>query len=257
MKIQVKYLRHLVNELVTKHRETHENRAYEAIGDEIVGIGPAYLYKKIVNPISNLRGNDWVGLRDAKLTALVKHLGYQNVKAFIYAVDKPISEQLQSCEGVYYSYLRKNTTEDLLLRSPVKICRSDHRMIMELRGQRLNYIGELKLQNGYLHVLLVNEKTGKQFYHGYKIGSMEKPQVLQGIFSGVTSGFDPIGGRVVLVKVEVGKFEVLKIGQIEIDILKHSQQKDEQALGEYFEKRSENNLNIGNTTSFGFGDLAE
>jgi hypothetical protein len=254
MKIKVKYLHLLLGALISKHDETYEKKALERIGAEIEGIGEQYLYKKIDQPISAMGPAEELGLRDSKLIALVRHLGYESVKAFINEMDNPYSTQLKSCTGTYYTYLRKNTQEGFLLRSPVRIFAKNNKVWMELRGKRLNYLGEMKLQNGYLSVLLQN-KNGKQFYHGYKIGAMEEPQVLQGIFSGVTSTFDPIGGRVVLVRVEGQEFDELKIGELKISAMKRSDDTGEVALAEYLEDIARNNLSINKTTSFGFGDL--
>lgn len=254
MNIKVKYLRRLLDELVSKHNETYEKKSFEVIGEGIKGVGDQYIYKKIAQPISTKRPEDQIGLRDSKLIALIKHLGYESLKGFISEVDNPYSSQLQSCIANYYTYLRKNTEEGYLLRSPVRIFKKDYKILMELRGQRLNYLGEMKLQNGYLTVLLQN-KNGKQFYHGYKLGTMEAPPVLQGIFSGVTSTFDPIGGRVVLIRMDDEKFESLKVGELSISKMKKSKNAHEKTLAKYLEKKADNNINIHKTTSFTFGDL--
>lgn len=259
MKIKVKYLRRLLDALISKYDETFEKKALERIAQKIKGIGgegdtgDQYLYKKIAQPITGMGPEEQLGLRESKLMALVADLGYDNVKAFINEMDNPYSSQLKSCTGVYYTYLRKNTKEGILLRSPVRIFAKNSKVWMELVGKRLNYLGEMKLQNGYLSVLLQN-KNGKQFYHGYKIGAMEQPQVLQGIFSGVTSAFDPIGGRVVLVRVDGKEFNELKIGELKISTMKRSDDIGEVAVAEYLED-VRNNLSINKTTSFGFGDL--
>lgn len=254
MKIKVKYLNRIIDALVTKHDETYEQKAMGRIAEKIDGLGDQYLYKKISQPISKMKPEQEIGLNEAKVMALVRHLGYQNIKAFTNEMDNPYSSQLKSCIGTYYTYLRKSSKEGALLRSPVRVFEKKNKIWMELQGKRLNYLGEMKLQHGYLSVLLQNE-NGKQFYHGYKIGAMEEPLVLQGIFSGVTSTFDPIGGRVILVRVEGKKFNELKIGELKISAMKRSDDTGEVALAEYLEDIARNNLSINKTTSFGFGDL--
>jgi hypothetical protein len=88
----------------------------------------------------------------------------------------------------------------------------------------------------------------------YKIGQREKPQVLQGIFSGVSTGFDPIGGRVVLVRATEVYGEMTH-DTLEVSRLLKSKDRVEVALAEYFEAYGDNNLQIKRVVTFGVEDL--
>jgi len=258
MKIKVKYLRRLLEELVKKHNVIYERGGLEQICSTIkekhkIAINPEYLYKKIEQPIRKLKPTDSLGLRDSIVNELLKNIGYDTINAFIQVVDSPVSRQLKSLVGSYYSYVRQNSNEGVLLRSPVRIYEKDKKIFMSLKGERLDYSGEFRMQKGVLFVLLQNEE-GKCFHHIYRMGDIERPKVLQGIFSGVTSGFDPIGGRVVL-ELRSEEYSALKIAALEISTLKSHVQKNDQRLAKYFMKYSDNNLKIGKTSTFGFSDL--
>lgn len=252
MDIKVKYLHVLVNELVKRHNVLYDRKGLREIGESI-GISSEYIYKKIVNPISKMKPNESLGLRNSIVSALLEYLEFKNIQEFIHSVDRPISNQVKSMVGVYYTYVRRNTKEGVLLRSPVRIYEDAKQIYMTLKGEQQTYSGKVEMRKGVLSILLENNE-GKCFHHLYKIGAIEKPKVLQGIFSGVTSGFDPIGGRVILERRDEG-FEELKTAALDVTALKNSRVKNDGILAKYFSKYSENNLKIGKTSTFGFGDL--
>jgi hypothetical protein len=253
MEVSVRYLKQLIDALSKKHRKGTDMKGLEAIC-EAVNVTPSYLYKKIANPIANLRDNDKIRLRTSIVSQLLNDIGFATISEFEQHVDSPMSQQARSLIGSYYSYVRRNTTDGVLLRSPVQIKEVDHQLIFMLTGDRLEYKGKLELSNGVVSVLM-NSMEGKAFHHIYRIGTMEKPKVIQGIFSGVTSGFDPIGGRVVLERREEA-FSGLKPAALDIAELKKTRLKSNQQLATYFSKYVDNNLKVGRSASFSFNDLA-
>ena len=96
--------------------------------------------------------------------------------------------------------------------------------------------------------------NGKVIHHIYKIGARHKPGVLQGVFSGVSTVFDPIGGRVVLVRVE-GPWEELTTKELTPADLSKSTFPWEQSLVQYFGTYHNNNLLTNKSTTFTHADL--
>lgn len=187
-----------------------------------------------------------------RLDAIAKFVGHRNYRAFLESLN--LDSGLQSLIGEYYCFVRMNQEKGELLRSPVKIFPKDGRISYYLKGSRLHYEGELKKSEGCLFVLMKSIKGDKSFYHVYRIGAMDKPEVLQGIFSGVSTNFNPIGGRAVLVRANES-FENLKIGRLDVKTLRRSKQVIEQNLALYFEKMEENNLSISTPSTFDRRDL--
>lgn len=101
--------------------------------------------------------------------------------------------------------------------------------------------------------ILMKSESGKQLHHVYKIGIREKPQVLQGIFSGVSTTFEPIGGRVVLV---AAREPFVKLEGKELTPMELKKSGDlGTRLARYFESYDGNNLRINPVVSFGENDL--
>jgi hypothetical protein len=190
-------------------------------------------------------------LRPSKLDELAAYLGHKNYPAFVESLK--IDPVLQSMVGSYYSYIRMNHEEANLLRSPVRITWSDGHISYHQQGERLEFKGQLQSHGGCLFVLMQSEE-GKSFYHVYRIGGRKAPEVLQGIFSGVSTDFKPIGGRAVLLRTNE-PFETLKTGVLDIKKMLKSKREDDLTLAKYFEHREENNLSIKHSANFNLRDL--
>jgi hypothetical protein len=191
-------------------------------------------------------------IRLSKLDSLAEYLGYKNYNSFVDSLS--IDPILQSMEGHYYCYVRMNQAKGEVLRSPVKISIKNGQVLYHQKGGRLEYQGEMKKHGGCLFVLMRSIDGTKSFYHIYKIGMRPAPIVLQGIFSGVSSAFEPIGGRAILWRSDKS-FDSLKTGKLEIRTMQKSKQKAEQQLAAYFQYRESNNLSIKSAYTFGSGDL--
>lgn len=189
--------------------------------------------------------------RTANLDIIAKAAGYKNYRTFCDGLKSdPI---LGSMIGEYYSYVRMNKEKGKILRSPVVISMKDGQVHYFQKGGRLNYSGEIVKREGCLFILMRSEE-GKSFYHVYRIGKRSAPEVLQGIFSGVTTDFEPIGGRAVLWR-STEPFNSLKIGKLDIADMQKSKQKDQKLLAAYFQRKETNNLSIKSAYTFGPEDL--
>lgn len=255
MKIKVRHLDLLLLQLSEKTKEPLDRAGLRNMAAEVGGLGEDYLYKKIFYEIKNLEKDQPLSLRDAQLNSVARFLGYQNIQAFLASAEAPVDQQLRSLAGNYYLYVRQNSKHGLIFQSPVQIRESDRKFILSLKGPSWTYEGEATIKHGCLFVLLSSPEY-KSFYHIYKIGTSREPRVIQGIFSGVSTAFDPIGGRAVLRKVTDAAAN-LKNRALRIEELLHSSVPDDQKLATYFRDYCQNNLAINKVVSFGMEDLAE
>lgn len=255
MKVKVRHLDHLLALLSEKTQEPLDRAGLRNMATEIEGIGEDYLYKKIFYEIRNLEKDAELSLRDAQLNSLARYLGYKNMLALIAAVESPADEQLQSLVGSYYIYVRQNSTRGLVFQSPVEITPTGSSFALRLKGPTWTYEGDLHIRHGCLFVLLASPEA-KSFYHIYKIGTRRSPDVIQGIFSGVSTAFDPIGGRAVLVKTDQ-PFSTLHNRAYTPEELHASPVPEQRMLGRYFREYGKNNLSINKVVSFGVEDLEE
>ncbi len=255
MKIQVHHLHRLLFLLSEKTREPIDRAGLRNMATVVGGIGEDYLYKKIYYEIRNLDDDNILSLRDAQLNSIARFLGFRNISTLISSFETPDDEQLKSLVGNYYMYIRQNSNKGLVFQSPVQIQESDSAYVLTLKGPTWTYEGGLRIRHGCLFILMTSAED-KSFYHIYKIGTRRQPQVIQGIFSGVSTAFDPIGGRAVLLRVDQ-PFTSLKNQAFSNEELSASSQPELQTLAVYFRRYDENNLSIKKVVSFGLEDLEE
>lgn len=255
MKLKVRHLRRLLMQLSEKTKEPLDRAGLRNMALEIGGIGEDYLYKKIFYEIKNLDENFELSLRDAQLNSIARYLGYKNILGLVATFDNPLDEQMQSLVGSYYIYVRQNSSKGMVFQSPVEIKQVEEKFILRLKGPSWSYEGELKIKHGCLFVLLVSPEN-KSFYHIYKIGTRRDPKVIQGIFSGVSTAFDPIGGRAVLLK-KKEPFSAMRNQAFTIQEMRNSTLQEEKILADYFREYSKNNLSINKVVTFGIDDLEE
>jgi len=262
MEVKTEALKKVLSMLTQKAGQPLDRRGLQNTADIIKGLDKKfkdlsgdYLYRNILRGIQTAEKEDkeTVILRDLPLDILAKYLGHQNMPDLLNKIAPAIDPLLLTCEGVYYCYLRRNSEDAYILRSPVKIETQQGMMTFSLRGPARKYNGSVAFGNGCLYVLMMHE-DGKQFHHIYQLGQHKKPQVLQGIFSGVSTIFAPIGGRTVLIRSDK-EYDALENKEIEIATLKTSNDLQDRRLAEYFEYYHENNLNIKRVNTFRIDDL--
>jgi hypothetical protein len=255
MKVKVRHLHRLLLILSEKTREPVDRAGLRNMASEIGGISEDYLYKKIYYEMRNLGMEDDLSLRDAQLNSVARFLGYRHMPALLNALETPADAQMQSLVGNYYIYVRQNSTKGMIFQSPVEIREAEGKFILRLKGPSWTYEGDLKIKHGCLFVLLASPEH-KSFYHIYKVGTRRNPRVIQGIFSGVSTAFDPIGGRAVLLKVKA-PFSTLQNQAFAGEEMTTSTDREKKILAAYFRDYSRNNLSINKVVGFEIDDLDE
>jgi hypothetical protein len=227
--------------------------ARQMLEDHGTDVSQKYLYDNIFRSKASAQkeGLATLSLSLRKLDQLAIFIGYSSYREFTEKIDKPIDPVLLSCIGNYYSYVRRNDDLGVILRSPVQIREEDGRISFELKGPTWVYKGKIKLANLCLFILM-QSSGGKEIHHVYKIGVRKKPDVLQGIFSGVSTSFDPIGGRAVLIRSEE-KYDTMSNAALEVDSLITSPDTILRRIGSYFSERTGNNILINNSGMLTFG----
>jgi len=225
-----------------------------AISEQIPGVSDNYLYKKIHSQISKKKTSEFIGLRTDQLNCVAQFLGYEDFRSLSSALERKDDPQLFSLVGNYYSYVRRNAEKLTVLRSPVTIWKANDGIFwFELKGPSQAFTGEIKKRHGCLFIL-IESKGGKAFFHVYKIGERASPAVLQGTFSGVSTAFDPIGGRAVLIRAEQ-PYTSLVNASLDGNTLKKSRIAGEKQLKAYFEEYLNNNVSPNRASAFDIADL--
>lgn len=196
-----------------------------------------------------------IRLQRDKVEKLCHFLGYQSFKEYSTQQFSPIDQRLQGCLGNWYSVVRCNSGRPDLLISPVRIFQKDHKVYLKLKGKHRVFLGELRLKGGCLFCLL-DTGSNKELHLSFKIGMEIHPHVLQGTFSGVSSAEDPIGGRELLLRMEDNDFQDLENMKLNIEAARQSGDAKMNAVANYFQNYSSNNLKISNVSTFDLADLA-
>jgi hypothetical protein len=252
-KVKVEHLHKLLHALCEKTGLGLSVKELEAISVEVGYTNIDYLYKKVYNPITKKRKNDTIGLHTSLLDRAAQYLKYTDFRNFVADIE-PADPQVMSLVGNYYSYVRRNAAEGYILRSPVKIeKRNDGRIGFQLQGPSHTFQGELYSRHGCIFILMKAEE-GKVFHHIYKIGERKSPRVLQGVFSGVSTAFDPIGGRAVLIRTD-DSYTSLKNANLSVNELRKSKAPGEKQIAIYFKDYHNNNIAPARSSTFNLDDL--
>lgn len=253
-KVKVDHLYKLLHALCEKTRLGLSVKELEAISVEVGYTNIDYLYKKVYNPISKKRKNDTIGLHTSQLDRAAQYLKYTDFRSFVTDIEQSADPQIMSLVGNYYSYVRRNSAEGYILRSPVKIeKRNDGKIGFQLQGPLHIFKGELYSRHGCIFILMKADE-GKVFHHIYKVGERKSPKVLQGVFSGVSTAFDPIGGRAVLIRTE-DSYTSLKNANLSVLELRKSKQPGEKQIAIYFKDYHNNNIAPARSSTFDLDDL--
>ncbi|HTF17867.1 MAG TPA: hypothetical protein VK658_07330 [Chryseolinea sp.] len=252
MQVKVKTLHAMIDMLVDQTECSRDFSGFRAMSEKMGLSNSHYLYKKVHLRIRDQPETAIVRLNEFSLNAIAEYLNYDSFRNFELSLHY-ITPQIQSLMGSYYCYVRANLPDATVLRSPVQIFELNGKPWFELRGPKIQYKGEVSLKEGCLFVLMTS-KAGKVFHHVYKIGTRHEPNVLQGVFSGVSTAFDPIGGRAVLIRENEGGAK-LRNAMISVSDLRKSKNRDEHVLGKYFAKYENNNVAPAKSATFGIQDL--
>ncbi|CAN5850472.1 hypothetical protein BH11BAC7_BH11BAC7_37090 [soil metagenome] len=214
-----------------------------------------YLYKKLYLRARNAEknGGGKLNLKDEYIELIVSYAGFKSYDQFLKLREQKFPEELENCAGAWYSYVRCNSGEMYVLRAPVRIYEETKQIFIEMKGTSRTFKGELKIEAQCIHCLLESGQ-GKSIHLVLTLGVAKKPNVLLGVFSGISSGGDPIAGREVLVR-QVLEFEGLKNNRLSISGLIGSDNEEEKLIGEYFMDKQDNILKGGRSSTFELGDL--
>ncbi len=253
-KVKVEHLQRLLQALSDKTGLEISVKDLKTISVEVGYTNIDYLYKKIYVKIQKKRKNETIGLNASLLDKAAQYLKYKDFRGFVESADAG-DPQLISLVGNYYCYVRRNSEKDsYILRSPVKIeQRTDGKIEFQLKGPSYIFKGEIYSQRGCIFILMKADE-GKLFHHIYKIGERKSPLVLQGVFSGVSTAFDPIGGRTVLVRTEE-PYTSLKNASLSVSTLRKSKLRAEKKLATYFKDYTNNNIAPKRSSTFDVEDL--
>jgi hypothetical protein len=258
MEVKLAHLDRLVEMLAEKTGQPLDLRGFDEMSTMIgvEKISKKYLYEAIHLSKEKARRKNLktLNLQITKLDLISKFLEYPSFRAFADELEKPIDKTLSSCVGSYFNYVRRNGKDTVVLRSPVKIYMEKNKFLWQLKGPSSRYVGELHYRDGCLFVLMVAD-NGKMIHHVYRVGKALRPDVIKGIFSGVSTTFDPIGGRTVLVRVKE-EFDGLKNGALSVSQLKSSKLEHERKLLKYFKDSEANNVSVNSVgITFTLDDL--
>ncbi len=214
-----------------------------------------YLYKKVLLRARNAedKGGGILILKDEYVEIIAEYAGFESYSDFLQQKVRTISPMLENCEGKWYSYVRCNSGDMFVLISPVQIYQQKKQMCVEMKGPSRTFKGELRIEGSCIHTL-VESGEGKSIHIVLKIGISKHPRVLQGIFSGMSSGGDPIAGRELFVRQPIG-IDSLEPKKIKISSLLNSPDEEERMIGIYFSDMPGNILKGGPASTFELSDL--
>lgn len=253
-KVKVEHLQRLLQALSEKTKLELSVKDLKSISVEVGYTNIDYLYKKVYIPIQKKRKNETIGLNTSLLDMAAQYLKYKDFRGFVESIDLG-DPQVTSLIGSYYCYVRRNSeAEGYILRSPVKIeQRKDGKIEFQLKGPSYTFKGEVYSRHGCLFILMKADE-GKVFHHIYKIGERKSPSLMQGVFSGVSTAFDPIGGRTVLMRTEE-PYNSLKNASLSVSALSKSKLRPDKKLAAYFKDYANNNIAPNRSSTFDIEDL--
>jgi hypothetical protein len=217
--------------------------------------GDKYLYKYLFLPARKMErnGGGILTLSDEYIEIIARYAEFEDYSKFLEKKDQKLPDELLSCVGVWYSYVRCNSGDMDVLASPVSIYQKANEIVVEMQGSSRSFKGEIRMERDCLYCSLKSGK-GKNIHFVLKIGVALIPKVLQGVFSGVSSAGDPIAGREVLVRQELD-FDKLKHKRLKISTLINSNNEEEKLIGEYFSDKQQNILKAGTASTYELNDL--
>jgi hypothetical protein len=174
-------------------------------------------------------------------------LGFNSFEQFSLSIDKPISDALKSCLGNWWSIVRYNSG-DFLLKAPVRLFRDEKSMevLIELKGQERTFTGKMT-ESGSCLSGFIQSKSGKVLGLIFKLSNSQKQEIIQGVFSGISSFGNPIAGRELLLRENELEYDEMHWSKLSIhdpSIPPH--------LRNYFSESEKNNIKIKEFDSIEF-----
>lgn len=249
----------LLNAIAEETNHTLAHADIEQIYDDIKDRDPVllsmsadYIYRKLYLHVRDAipKRNTTIRLNKSYIEALARALGYKTYQDFLNEKHPDRKEALVKCIGNWYSYVRCNSGKPDVLVAPVRIYPEGKKICVELKGSERLFSGIAKLNESCLYCFLESDRS-KNLHIVLKVGVSINPEVLQGVFSGISSAGDPIAGREVFIRQEQ-KFDLMKPRKFRIA---DAESKEEKAVAAYFNKKEKNILKGGIASSFILEDL--
>ncbi|MEL6674550.1 MAG: hypothetical protein AAFR61_20235 [Bacteroidota bacterium] len=172
-----------------------------AVGRDILGDRYLYaFYKKC--ELALKQDQKEVGLNENYLNAVLKYLGFLNLKAYRQkAAEQQGDPRLAGLKGNWYSIVRQNSGLPYLLVAPVHIWQEGATFWIKLVGPSAQYVAKLARKENAIFTTFLNDqyKVINLIFH---IGGATRPQLLMGVFSGLSTSGDTIAGRELLLRTD-------------------------------------------------------
>lgn len=186
-----------------------------------------------------------IGSHEKKLNVIAKKLGYKSFQDFENNLIRPLDPILLNSVGHWWSLVRSNTGDNIY-KAPVWIRNDPHEGVyITLKGQENLFMGKVMASAGCIFCELNSEKE-KKLYIVLKGSINTNCQMLQGIFTGISSTGDPIGGRELFMRETGLAFKDMKWSKLSVN---------ENALDAkvktYFEHAEGNVIKINNQIDLG------
>lgn len=181
---------------------------------------------------------------------IAKHLGYPSFRHFVIRGETAISPSLQACMGTWWSYVRANAGERLL-KAPVRIFQDENKNLvkMEMRTKGRIFKGLAHENIGCLTAYL-DSGNGKKLALVFKLGNAPYFELLQGVFSGISSPGDPISGRELLLRETDLAFDDMHWEELLL-----TDGTTDSRIRNYFSDYGQNCIKIREVSSFTLSDL--
>ncbi len=214
-----------------------------------------YLFKQVLNAARNKEkeGQTTINLNETNIEFLIGILDYENLDDFEKRYGKPNHHSIEVCAGTWYSYVRCNSGNPDVLRSPVRIFETGKDVQIELKGPVRKFTGTLTWETNCLYSLL-ESSSGKKLQLVFRSSEINKPNMLQGVFAGVSAAAEPIAGRELLIRQDV-PFDELTNAKIPVDDLLESKDIAMRRIGNYFSEAASTILKAGPSVNFTTDDL--
>lgn len=217
-------------------------------------IAKRYVYKKFNEARKAIEKDEAsIGMRESYVNLIAQYLGHHDFKAYKLFKAQPVDPILQSCLGNWYSIVRANSGMPYLLIAPVEIRESRGSYTMELRGGSRLFKGRVERKREVIYCTLDSDPD-KLLNLVFRIGYAHNPALLMGVFSGVSTGGDPIAGRELLLRTEM-KYEDMT--PIEVPLKREDQWPSwiDKRIFRYFSVLERNCLKASHGVRFSLDDL--
>lgn len=226
----------------------------ENLPNQYKPLGKRYIYDTIFLGLEKAKreNQELINLDRSCLDSIVYYLGFKSIDEFRSQEAPLLPNEFFSIEGNWQSIVRCNSGAPDILVSPVKISITDsNKAILELRGPSRTYRGVIRWIGGSISSFIVSEDKVKALHLAFKVGVAKQPEVLLGVFSGVSSSGVPIAGKEILLRSNA-VFEEIKNTRIKIA---SKDLRIPSSVFEYFSDFEKCYFKVTNTSTFNLDDL--